>query len=71
MAVDLLLDRLQNAIADRYTIVRELGRGGMATVYLAQDIRNSRQVAVKVLGPELASAIGTGRFNRENEIAAP
>ncbi|HEY7636502.1 MAG TPA: protein kinase [Gemmatimonadales bacterium] len=70
MAVDLLLDRLQNAIADRYTIVRELGRGGMATVYLAQDIRNSRQVAVKVLGPELASAIGTGRFNREIEIAA-
>jgi serine/threonine-protein kinase len=70
MAVDLLLDRLQKAIADRYTIVRELGRGGMATVYLAQDIRNSRQVAVKVLGPELASAIGTGRFNREIEIAA-
>jgi eukaryotic-like serine/threonine-protein kinase len=70
MAVDLLLDRLQRAIADRYTIVRELGRGGMATVYLAQDIRNSRQVAVKVLGPELANAIGTERFVREIEIAA-
>jgi serine/threonine-protein kinase len=70
MAVDLLLGRLQTAIADRYTLVRELGRGGMATVYLAQDIRNSRQVAVKVLSPELASAIGTGRFTREIEIAA-
>jgi serine/threonine protein kinase len=69
-AVTLLLDRLQRAIADRYTIVRELGHGGMATVYLAEDIRNSRQVAVKVLGPELANAIGTERFVREIEIAA-
>ena len=56
------LDSLKNALADRYTIVRELGAGGMATVYLAHDIRHNRKVAVKVLRPELAAALGTERF---------
>jgi serine/threonine-protein kinase len=70
MAVDLLHDRLQRAVGDRYTIIRELGRGGMAIVYLAQDLRNDRRVAGKVLSPALASAIGAGRFAREIEIAA-
>src|SRR5437667_1684624 len=50
------LARLQAALADRYTIERELGRGGMATVYLAQDLKHHRQVAIKVLRPELAAA---------------
>ncbi|HEY7636087.1 MAG TPA: protein kinase, partial [Gemmatimonadales bacterium] len=66
----LLLNRLQKALEDRYAILRELGHGGMATVYLAEDLRNRRQVAVKVLAPELATAIGTERFAREVEIAA-
>lgn len=48
------LDRLKTALADRYTIESELGAGGMATVYLAHDIKHDRQVAVKVLRPELA-----------------
>lgn len=48
------LDRLKTALADRYTIESELGAGGMATLYLAHDIKHDRQVAVKVLRPELA-----------------
>ncbi len=48
------LDRLTAALADRYTIERELGAGGMATVYLAEDLKHHRKVAVKVLRPELA-----------------
>jgi eukaryotic-like serine/threonine-protein kinase len=58
------------ALSSRYTIERELGRGGMATVYLARDLKHHRQVAVKVLRPELAAAIGPDRFLREIEIAA-
>src|SRR5262245_17152394 len=58
------------ALASRYTIHRELGRGGMATVYLAEDPKHKRQVAVKVLDSELAAAIGSTRFAREIEIAA-
>jgi serine/threonine-protein kinase len=58
------------ALADRYRIERELGAGGMATVYLAEDLKHKRQVAVKVLHPELAAAIGPARFIREIEIAA-
>jgi TolB-like protein len=58
------------ALADRYAIERELGRGGMATVYLARDLKHRRAVAVKVLRPELAGAIGPDRFLREIEIAA-
>src|SRR6266568_91824 len=62
--------QLQDALADRYTIERELGHGGMATVYLAQDLKHHRKVAIKVLEPELAAALGPERFLREIEIAA-
>ena len=61
---------LQAALNGRYTIERELGRGGMATVYLALDLKHHRRVAIKVLKPELAAALGPGRFLREIEIAA-
>jgi serine/threonine protein kinase/tetratricopeptide (TPR) repeat protein len=64
------LERLKAALADRYQIERELGSGGMATVYLAQDLKHERQVAVKVLRPELAAALGSERFLREIQIAA-
>ncbi|MDH4131615.1 MAG: serine/threonine protein kinase, partial [Gemmatimonadota bacterium] len=60
-----VLPRLTEALADRYRIERELGQGGMATVYLAQDIRHNRRVAVKVLRPELAAVIGAERFLSE------
>jgi len=62
--------RLQSAVGDAYHIERELGRGGMATVYLAQDLKHHRPVAIKVLTPELAGALGPERFLREIEIAA-
>ena len=62
--------RLQAAVAGRYAIERELGRGGMATVYLAQDLKHHRPVAIKVLAPELAAALGRERFLREIETAA-
>jgi tRNA A-37 threonylcarbamoyl transferase component Bud32 len=61
---------LEAALADRYHIVRELGRGGMATVFLAEDVKLHRQVALKVLRPELAASLGSDRFLREIEIAA-
>jgi len=61
---------LTEGLADRYRIERELGRGGMATVFLAQDLRYDRPVAVKVLLPDLASAVGSERFLREIRIAA-
>ena len=61
---------LRAELAGRYTLERELGRGGMATVYLGQDLKHHRAVAVKVLRPELAGAIGPERFLREIEIAA-
>jgi eukaryotic-like serine/threonine-protein kinase len=64
------IDRLRSALADRYTIERELGAGGMATVYLAQDLKHDRKVAVKVLRPELAAALGPDRFPREIRILA-
>jgi len=63
-------DRLAAALADRYRIERELGQGGMATVYLAQDLKHDRQVAIKVLKPELAESLGRQRFVREIRIAA-
>jgi tRNA A-37 threonylcarbamoyl transferase component Bud32/TolB-like protein/tetratricopeptide (TPR) repeat protein len=63
-------DRLTGALADRYRFERELGAGGMATVYLAEDLKHHRRVAVKVLRPELAAAVGTERFLREVTIAA-
>jgi hypothetical protein len=57
--------RLAAALADRYRIERELGQGGMATVYLAEDLRHHRQVAIKVLRPELAAVLGAERFVQE------
>jgi eukaryotic-like serine/threonine-protein kinase len=63
-------ERLRNALAGRYAIQRELGRGGMATVFLAEDLKHHRQVALKVLNPELAEVLGGERFLREIEIAA-
>jgi serine/threonine-protein kinase len=64
------LSRLRAVLADRFDIQRELGRGGMATVYLARDRKLDRLVAVKVLRPELAETLGTDRFLREIQIAA-
>jgi serine/threonine-protein kinase len=64
-----LLERLQSALADRYRIERELGRGGMATVYLARDLKHGRPVALKVMRPELSNALGPDRFLREIGIA--
>ena len=65
-----LLPRLTAAISDRYDIVRELGRGGMATVYLANDAKHGREVAIKVLLPELSATLGADRFEREIRVAA-
>jgi serine/threonine-protein kinase len=65
-----VLERLKAALSDRYTIERELGSGGMATVYLADDLKLHRKVAVKVLRPELAAALGPDRFVQEIDIAA-
>jgi len=62
--------RVRDALAGQYRIERELGRGGMATVYLAEDLKHGRMVAVKVLQPELAHAVGPDRFLREIEVAA-
>jgi len=64
------IDQLRDALRDRYTIEHELGRGGMATVYLADDLRHHRRVAVKVLRPDLAATLGPDRFLREIRIAA-
>ena len=63
------LDRLQAALEGRYEIVRELGRGGMATVYLAKDLKHDREVAIKVLLPDLGMALGPERFRREIQLA--
>src|SRR3954470_1631554 len=63
-------ERLRAQLADRYVLERELGRGGMAAVYLADDLRNHRQVAIKVLNPELGAGVGAERFLREIGIAA-
>lgn len=64
------VDRLSTALAGRYTIERELGAGGMATVYLAEDIKHHRKVALKVLRPELSAVIGAERFLKEIETTA-
>jgi dienelactone hydrolase len=63
-------ERLKAALAERYRLERKLGAGGMATVYLAEDLRHGRQVAIKVLEPGLAAVLGVERFLREIEIAA-
>ncbi len=62
--------RLSTALADRYKIERHLGEGGMATVYLAEDLKHHRKVAVKVLRPELAAILGAERFLKEIEVTA-
>jgi tetratricopeptide (TPR) repeat protein len=64
------IEKLRTALAGRYDIERELGRGGMATVYLAHDRKHGRALAIKVLRPELAEALGAERFLREIQIAA-
>src|SRR5205823_4411955 len=65
-----LFDRLHTALADRYRLERELGAGGMATVYLARDLKHDRPVALKVLRPELAAVLGAERFLREIRLTA-
>ena len=65
-----VISRLGAAVADRYRIERELGAGGMATVYLALDVRHQRKVALKVLHPELSAVLGPERFLKEIELTA-
>ncbi len=64
------IDALKEALGDRYSIEHELGRGGMATVYLARDVRHERRVAIKVLAPELGLVLGRERFLREVRLVA-
>ena len=70
MPADLLFDRLAHALAGRYTLERELGRGGMATVYLGTDKQLGRRVAIKVLAPATRAYLGSDRFQREVLLAA-
>jgi serine/threonine-protein kinase len=65
-----LLEQLRSALANRYTVERELGRGGMASVFLAEDLKHKRLVAIKVLTPDIGRLVGSDRFLREIEIAA-
>ena len=65
-----LLEALREALAGRYTVECELGRGGMATVYRARDVKLSRTVAIKTLEPDIATKIARERFLREIEIAS-
>src|SRR2546429_331834 len=65
-----LSERVRASLAGRYTIERELGRGGMATVYLSRDVKHDRPVALKVLRPELAAVLGAERFLREIRLTA-
>ncbi len=70
MSTSAIPETLIEALAGRYVVERELGRGGMATVYLAQDLRHKRRVALKLLDPELGAVVGAERFRREIEMAA-
>ncbi|MFV1988282.1 MAG: protein kinase, partial [Gemmatimonadota bacterium] len=63
-------DELKTALTDRYDLEREIGEGGMATLYLARDLKHNRRVAVKVLKPELAAVVGAERFLTEIETTA-
>ncbi len=65
-----MLDSLSDALADRYRVVREIGEGGMATVHLAYDLKHDRQVAIKVLKPELGAVLGVERFLAEIKVTA-
>jgi formylglycine-generating enzyme required for sulfatase activity len=67
---DPLFDRLGRALAGRYTLERELGQGGMATVYLGTDVKLGRQVAIKALAPQTRAYLGSERFQREVQLAA-
>src|SRR5262249_12249936 len=64
------LARLRHSLEGRYVLQHEIGRGGMATVYLAEDLKHRRKVAIKVLRPQLGAILGADRFSREIEIAA-
>ncbi|MBI3790246.1 MAG: protein kinase, partial [Gemmatimonadetes bacterium] len=64
------LEEIRSALEGRYAVERVLGRGGMATVYLATDVKHERQVAIKVLLPELSASLGAERFEREIRVAA-
>ena len=65
-----VVSRLTAALSDRYRVTRELGAGGMATVYLAHDLRHERDVAIKVLHPDLGAALGADRFLSEIKTTA-
>jgi serine/threonine-protein kinase len=64
------MERLKAALSDRYRIERELGSGGMATVYLAEDLKHDRKVALKVMRPELSAILGGERFLNEIKVTA-
>src|SRR5262244_1824522 len=66
-----LREQLTATLGDRYRIERELGQGGMAVVFLAEDLKHHRRVAIKLLKPELSAVLGSDRFLREIEIVAP
>src|SRR5438034_10185869 len=70
MSADPLIARRARAVAGRYTLVRELGQGGMATVYLGTDLKLARQVAIKALPPTTRAYLGSCRFQREVLLAA-
>ena len=64
------ITQLKESLADRYEVEREIGAGGMATVYLARDLKHDRLVALKLLRPELTSMLGADRFLREIRLTA-
>ena len=64
-----LIEKVRDVLSDRYAVDREIGRGGMATVYLAEQLKPRRRVAIKVLEPELSSGMGRERFLREARLA--
>src|SRR6478735_5261122 len=70
ISLELAVERLRESLANDYEIKREIGRGGMSVVFLAHDLRHERDVAIKVLHPELAANLGSERFEREIRLAA-